>query len=212
MIDTDQSVCYGGCMSPRTTGPETASRILDAAAECFARQGYEATAVAEICAAAGVSKGAFYHHFSTKQIVFLSLLDRWLAILDQQLTDALESSATVPEALERIAGLSRMVLQSAGGQLPMFLEFWTQSLHDPQVWKVTIAPYQRYREFFQLLLQEGVVDGSLRGVDTQVGGSLVVALSVGVLLQGLMDPAGADWAEVLQQGIRIMMRGMQRDV
>ena len=198
-------------MSPRTTGPETASRILAAAADCFAQRGYEATGVAEICSKAGVSKGAFYHHFPTKQFAFLALLDRWLAILDLQLTATRESSLTVPEALERIAGLSRIVFESASGQLPMFLEFWKQSIHDPQVWQATIAPYKRYREFFQLLLEEGVVDGSFREVDTRIGGLLVVALAVGVLLQGLMDPDGADWGEILQQGMRIMMRGMQGD-
>lgn len=198
-------------MSPRTTGPETAARILDAAADCFAQEGYDATGVAEICARAGVSKGAFYHHFPSKQSVFLTLLDRWLATLDQELNASREASANVSEALERMAGLSALVFESARGQLPMLLEFWTQSVHDPLVWRATIAPYQRYREFFQRLLEEGTADGSFRRVDSEVGGPLVVALAVGVLLQGLMDPSGADWAEVLGHGLRFLVRGMQAD-
>jgi AcrR family transcriptional regulator len=199
----------GDMMSPRTTGPETVSRILDAAADCFAKDGYEGTGVAQICAAAGVSKGAFYHHFPSKQTAFLALLNRWLAVLDSYLESARSGASDIPEALRQIAGLSHLVFQSAGGQLPMFLEFWTQSAHDPQVWHATIAPYQRYRDFFQRLVEQGTETGAFRGVDPAVVGPILVALAVGVLLQGLMDPDGADWAGVLEEGIMILMRGMQ---
>ena len=58
---------------------ETQERILSAAETAFASQGYDGTSVSAICEAAGVSKGAFYHHFDSKQAVFLQLLDRWLA-------------------------------------------------------------------------------------------------------------------------------------
>jgi AcrR family transcriptional regulator len=196
-------------MSPRTTGQETTSRIMEAAADCFSREGYDATGVAEICERAGVSKGAFYHHFPSKQSVFLALLEQWLAILDLQLNAVRENSRNAAEALDRIAGLSGMVIESAHGELPMLLEFWTQALHDPEVWKATIAPYRRYHQFFQNLIEDGLADGSLRKADTRFGGPLVVALAVGVLLQGVMDPAGADWVGVLEQGMRYVIRGMQ---
>jgi len=198
-------------MSPRTTGPETQARILDAAAQCFSRQGYDATGVAELCSTAGVSKGAFYHHFPSKQAVFLSLLDRWLGMLDEQLLATMEQTGTAAEAMQRIAGMSRVIFQSARGQLPMFLEFWNQSAHDPTVWKTTIAPYQRYREFFSLLIETGVAEGSLRRADPKTAGPVLVALAVGVLLQGLMDPEGADWSAVLQQGVDLLIRGMQAE-
>ena len=62
---------------------ETRKRILDAAQSLFSQSGYDATGVAEICRAAGVSKGAFYHHFPSKQAIFLELLDGWLSRLDE---------------------------------------------------------------------------------------------------------------------------------
>jgi AcrR family transcriptional regulator len=43
------------------------ARILDAAAELFAAQGFDATSVAQVVERAGVAKGGFYHHFASKQ-------------------------------------------------------------------------------------------------------------------------------------------------
>jgi TetR/AcrR family transcriptional repressor of nem operon len=43
------------------------SRLLDAAMQVIREKGYSATTVDDICAAAGVTKGAFFHHFKSKE-------------------------------------------------------------------------------------------------------------------------------------------------
>lgn len=54
---------------------ETRQLILDAAYLLFARQGYGQTSVDSILAEAGISKGAFYHHFESKEELFRALLN-----------------------------------------------------------------------------------------------------------------------------------------
>ena len=56
--------------------PITVTALLDAAVELFAEQGYGATSIPEICARAGLTKGAFYSNFANKDALFLALLDR----------------------------------------------------------------------------------------------------------------------------------------
>jgi AcrR family transcriptional regulator len=56
--------------------PITVTALLDAAMELFAEQGYGATSIPEICAHAGLTKGAFYSNFASKDALFLVLLDR----------------------------------------------------------------------------------------------------------------------------------------
>ncbi|PRI11141.1 TetR/AcrR family transcriptional regulator [Leucobacter massiliensis] len=60
--------------SPRRQ--ETRSRLLDAAIEVFAEEGLQGASVESICARAGFSRGAFYSNFSSKEELFLALLQR----------------------------------------------------------------------------------------------------------------------------------------
>jgi AcrR family transcriptional regulator len=59
-------------MSPRRRG-ERKAEVRRIAAELFARQGYHATTVAEIGAAAGLGKGALYHHIGSKQQLLFAI-------------------------------------------------------------------------------------------------------------------------------------------
>src|SRR5690348_9754405 len=47
--------------------PDARTRLLDAAMHVIRQQGYSATTVDDICGAAGVTKGAFFHHFKSKE-------------------------------------------------------------------------------------------------------------------------------------------------
>jgi TetR/AcrR family transcriptional regulator, transcriptional repressor for nem operon len=48
-------------------GPGTRVKLLDAARDVIRAKGYNATTVDDICAAAGVTKGSFFHHFQSKE-------------------------------------------------------------------------------------------------------------------------------------------------
>ena len=56
------------------TAAETRERLLRAAADVFARQGYDGTRVADIAATAGVSNGALYAHFGSKAELLVAAL------------------------------------------------------------------------------------------------------------------------------------------
>jgi AcrR family transcriptional regulator len=186
----------------------TRQQLIDAAANCFAEQGYDGTGVAMICDKAQVSKGAFYHHFDTKQAIFLALMQQWLEGLDHQLDAFQTSMQSVPEGLQSMTGLLGTVLEVGGDQLPMYLEFWSRATRDQQVWQETIAPFHRYHAFFGALLQGGIDEGSIRQVDADHAARVLVAFAVGLLMQGLLEPEGADWAEVAGLGMDMLMNGL----
>jgi len=187
---------------------ETRARILDAATEAFARYGYDGTAVAEICRRAGVTKGGFYHHFPSKQAVFLEMLERWLAGIDNQLDAIRTSELPVPEELLHMTGMVRGVFQEASGKLPIFLEFLTQSTHSSTVWQSTAGPLRKYQKFFASMMADGITEGSLREMDPDLAGKVLMSWAVGLLVLGLLDPHDADWGQVAQGGMRLLLEGL----
>ncbi len=189
---------------------ETRAKILSAAEKLFAQEGYDATGVAEICREAGVSKGAFYHHFDSKQSVFLNLLDQWLERLDAQMRRIRESSLNGTQALIDIAGVTGSVFSDAEGRLPIFLEFWTKAIHDPDVWQTVPEQFARYRRFIADLLCQGMGQHCLNEADTDSAARLVMALAIGMMVQGLVNPQETDWGKAIQEGIVVLIDGMEQ--
>jgi len=195
-------------MKQQARATQTKGNILEAAERLFAVQGYEATSVSMICDAAGVSKGAFYHHYKTKQSVFLELMQRWLEGLDEQLVLIEESTLDVKEGLLSMGEIIGQVLDIGGPQLPIFLEFLSRAIRDPAVWDAAVEPFQRYREFFAIFIQRGIDEESLREIAPHYTARVIIALAVGMLVQGLLDPGGEDWRDVTQEALQLLLNGM----
>jgi AcrR family transcriptional regulator len=176
---------------------ETRAKIIESAIKLFSTRGFNAASVDDICKEAGISKGAFYHHFETKQALFLALLDGWLQTIDT----AIEASKdrTAPETFMQLTEAFPYIFATAGENLPMFLEFWMQASRDEKIWQASIAPYRRYHKHFTSLIKKGVDEGSFVEVDPELASRMIVSTAMGLLLQSLLDPKGAKWVVVSVQ-------------
>jgi hypothetical protein len=140
----------------------------------------------------------------------MKVLDNWLAALDVQLKELIASSNSVSDGLVQMAAISRGIFSQSNGQLGMFLEFWEQSRHDPEVWKVTVAPYRKYTHLFASYLRKGIEEGSIEPVDPDMAARTIVAMAVGFLLQNLMDPQATDWENTVADSMSLLLNGLKR--
>ncbi len=93
----------------------TRDALLDAAQRLFAALGYDATSVNRIIAEVGVSKGAFYHHFESKEALLEALAGRFAEHTARAAQDVLEDPTL--DAFARLtsflAGMRRHKLETA---------------------------------------------------------------------------------------------------
>jgi AcrR family transcriptional regulator len=191
-------------------GEDTRKTILDVSLALFSQNGFDATSVAQICLGAQVSKGAFYHHFSSKQELFLALMESWLAAVDGLSRLAGDSAETAPQALENMAAISGGLFDALEGGFPILLEFWTQASRHPAVWEKAVAPYQRYLDYFTGMMQAGIDEGSFDPtLDPEQAARILTSVVMGLLLQATFDAGGAQWQEVTRVGIEMFINGMR---
>ena len=185
---------------------ETRTKILDSATKLFSTRGFNAASVDDICKGAGISKGAFYHHFKSKQALVLALLDGWLQVID----DAIEGSKdkTAPETFMQMTEAFPHFFGTAGEALPMFLEFWLQASRDKKIWEASVAPYRRYHKYFTSLIKKGVEEGSFVEVDPELASRMIVSTAMGLFLQSLLDPKGAKWGKVARDSTSLLVNSL----
>jgi hypothetical protein len=130
--------------------------------------------------------------------------------MDAAMSSMAESSADVPERIMAMSGIIGQLLQVGDKELLLYLEFVNKAAREPEVWRQVIEPYHRYRAAFAELVAQGNAEGDLRQIDPAAGSAIIIGLAIGLLIQGFLDPQGADWASVSREGIDIMLAGLER--
>lgn len=98
-----QSACFQAKTVTRNAERSEATRtaLLDAAHTLFVERGYAATSTPELCAAAGITRGALYHHFADKADLFRAVLVREAEGVQAQIEAAAPDGASAHEQLLR---------------------------------------------------------------------------------------------------------------
>jgi TetR/AcrR family transcriptional regulator, transcriptional repressor for nem operon len=97
---------------------ESKTKLLGAALQVIRGKGYAGTTVDDICHAAGVTKGSFFHHFKSKDDLALAAVAYWGTMTDQFFAAA--PYRKVDDPLERLLGYVDFRASIASGELAEF--------------------------------------------------------------------------------------------
>lgn len=78
-------------------------KLIEAAIATVRFKGFSATSVDEICVAAGVTKGAFFHHFASKEVLAVAAAGAWTGIAEQRIF-TLPEWVRIADPLDRLMG------------------------------------------------------------------------------------------------------------
>ncbi|MEU9488628.1 TetR/AcrR family transcriptional regulator [Streptomyces decoyicus] len=130
-----------------------AQRLLATATKLFAEQGYDRTSVQEIVDAAGVTKGALYHYFGSKEDLLHEVYGRVLRLQQERLDHFAGADAPVQERLR--AAAADVVVTTIENLDDTKIFFRSMHHLSPEKDKQVRAERRRYHERFRALVQEG---------------------------------------------------------
>lgn len=144
-------------------------RLLEVATRLFADHGFEGTSVRQIVEAAGVTKGALYHYFGSKDDLLREIYGRVLRVQTERLERFIAIERPVVERLSLAA--TDVVLTSIANLDDTKIFFRSMHQLNAGSRQAVRAERRRYHERFRTLVEEGQTAGVLRA---DVSADLVV--------------------------------------
>ena len=191
--------------------PETRSErrqlLIEAAWRCAAVRGFADLTVDDVCAEAGVSKGAFYGYFESKQELLLALLEDDSAALDAELERITREASSGVQRVRRFA--QAMVARGEdSARVQVHADLWADLLTEEVVRERLAESTQRRRELVRGWIEEAVASGELVAIPANALASILLALTDGLMLHRALEPGGFRWANV-RRAIDVLLAGLE---
>jgi len=187
---------------------EQRQRFVEAAWRCAARKGYRDITVDDVCAEAGLSKGAFYGYFDHKRSLLLAMLEQDSLAMDA-LMDSL--SRAEPSSARRVRRFTQAILERAAdpAQVQVRADLWTIMSAEPAVRDRFVEAVEGRRGVLRGWIEEGVRSGELVEIPANAFASLLLALGDGLLLHRGLQPTAFRWSNI-RKAIDVLLAGITR--
>ena len=157
-------------------------QILKAAQTCLGNLGFHKTKMDDIVSASGLSKGALYWHFKSKDEIFIALFD----LFDREIFAAWDDLPTA-SALDTLNRECEIVLGSLLADRSL-VEIWSELLKHPIARERFAGIYESSRQRLGNTIEEGIKNGEIVPCESRHAAAMITAVIEGLLLQALADP------------------------
>jgi AcrR family transcriptional regulator len=178
--------------SPRRRRPprsDTRAKVLAAAARVFAERGFAGASLDDVAAAAGLTKGAIYSSFASKEELVLTLMEDHVQQRISAAADAFNRSRDTAAGARQIGAQLIDATRADPAWHRLFLEYWVHAMRDPQQREHLLERRRDLRRMIAAAIRQASKDHDLtlsRPAD-QLAVALL-ALSNGLAIEGLLDP------------------------
>jgi AcrR family transcriptional regulator len=167
-------------------------RLLDAALEVFAERGFDHASLDEVAEAAGLTKGAIYSNFASKDDLFFAMMTDQVLNRIEIVRGALAAGVSDTHAEQALYDVGRLLTQEITEQREwqlVFLDFWRRAVRDDDVRAQFVAHRRALRaaiaDGVEKILEQVPNPGELTVEDVV---TVVLALSNGLAIEQYIDP------------------------
>lgn len=143
-------------------GSATRERIIRTATTLFATNGYDATGIAELIAAAGVSRGAFYYHIDSKQTLLFEISKNQVDSMNAVAADIVAGPGSPAEKMRTLARTLIRNISEHRAEWAVFFRDFIALKGDRRV--EILAARDRYEQYWLQVLEAGAQQGEFTAV------------------------------------------------
>ncbi|HET8852967.1 MAG TPA: TetR family transcriptional regulator [Ktedonobacteraceae bacterium] len=183
------------------------TQILNAAVRCFARRGYYATTIEDLVTETGLSRGALYLYYPSKEAIYLAISERWGCGLEEAIRARLAPDLSPAAILRMLIEVTGEHVQAEADACRILMEGWNLAHQIPELAERVRQEHERSHAALGDLLRAGIATGEFRAnldVESQV--LLLEATLHGLMVQWHRRPGSVDWrraAEEIVRGLRL---------
>ncbi len=161
-------------------------RILDAAEICFARAGFHRCTMQDICKEAGISPGALYVYFASKEDLIAGIVERDRAKLAAELAELSQA----PDLLSALAKLGEhYTVEEPQYKRVLGIEIGGEATRNPVVGDIFSSVDAYCRQSFEQVFARAQSDGKIRPLDDpQTLAEVVSLIGDGLFWRRAVDP------------------------
>lgn len=137
-------------------------RVLDAAKACFVRSGFQGASMQQICAEAGMSPGALYRYFPSKEAIIEAICEADRAEDAKLFARVLQNPSVVDGVVE--GAMSHMRHMHETDAAPLFAEIYAESMRNDVVGVTCLENMELVQEMFQGYLAAAIERGEIEPV------------------------------------------------
>jgi AcrR family transcriptional regulator len=198
-------------MTPRPdVSEERKNQILEAATVVFARRGYQNARMDDIVAESGLSKGALYWYFKSKDDLILGIVENMLIREFDKLQSVPSWEGTVKDRLLAFVDLTIADLEEMLQYMPIFYEFFAMAMRRDEIRKIFTDYFRSYMEIFTPVIQEGIDHKEFWDIPAEDVAIALIAVLEGTILLMVYDPEMVDVTKHMRVGTRLVLDGLTR--
>jgi AcrR family transcriptional regulator len=180
-------------------------QILAAARACFLRNGLHATSMQDLIREAGLSVGAVYRYFKSKNEIINAIAEKVAGGVAARIRQIAEQEPPIPltEAMEQVLDL---IDEQTGpdGNFPLAVQVWGEATIDPAVGDIVRARYAAMHDAFAIMAARASARGELPpGSDPEAVAGVLFSMVPGFALQRML--IGRPDKAVFAAGLRAVL-------